>query len=167
MVEQSAEWCQQRKAPVVSIASPGKPTETEANKLLQLQLMALGFDPGGIDGVVGTGTSNAIRQFQRSTGQTVDGVITPTLKAQLDERTRSRPAATSAPKSDPDPGSGAVNTGDFAVKPTPSDQEKRQAEKQPDFHHDGTHRLLAGDPGSDRLAAVQGRPISWLLAAPA
>jgi peptidoglycan hydrolase-like protein with peptidoglycan-binding domain len=93
LVEQSVEWCQKRNAPYVSVSARDKLSEIETTKILQLQLFALGFDPAGIDGVAGPGTSNAIRQFQRSIGQSPDGAITAALRSQLDERTRSKPIA--------------------------------------------------------------------------
>jgi hypothetical protein len=97
LVEQSVEWCQKRNAPYVSVSARDKLSDIEAMKMLQLQLLTLGFDPAGIDGVAGPGTSNAIRQFQRSIGQNPDGLVTAALHAQLDERTRSKPVGPIAP----------------------------------------------------------------------
>jgi membrane-bound lytic murein transglycosylase B len=40
---------------------------------MQRLLIAKGFDPGGVDGIMGPKTIGAIRNFQRSIGQTPDG----------------------------------------------------------------------------------------------
>ena len=134
VIEQSADWCQRRNAPSVIIASPNKPTDLEATKLLQLQLWALGFDPAGIDGVIGPGTSTARHQSrQRSIGQNGDGLVTPALKAQLDERTRSKPAAIDVPKSETPPP--ITNTVSGIASPTfstQSEQEGSKSERQSD-----------------------------------
>jgi len=42
---------------------------------LQQALRALGYDPGGIDGVFGARTAAAVRAFQTARGLTVDGVV--------------------------------------------------------------------------------------------
>jgi len=41
---------------------------------LQHRLSQLGFDPGRIDGILGDETVNALRDFQRNAGLTVDGI---------------------------------------------------------------------------------------------
>lgn len=41
---------------------------------LQRQLSSLGFDPGRIDGILGPDTEQALKDFQRNLGITVDGV---------------------------------------------------------------------------------------------
>lgn len=104
----------------------------EATKLLQLQLLALGFDPAGIDGVIGPGTSNAIRQFQRSIGQNGDGLVTPALKAQLDERTRSKPSAIDVQKSESPPITNTVSGIASPTSSTQTQQEGSKSEKQSD-----------------------------------
>jgi hypothetical protein len=45
----------------------------EDRKALQRGLAAAGFDPGGVDGVIGPGTEAAIAGYQRSAGLTVTG----------------------------------------------------------------------------------------------
>jgi len=50
---------------------------------LQKRLTALGFDTGGIDGVLGGQTDKAVRAFQRSKGLEVDGVAGPNTLAAL------------------------------------------------------------------------------------
>ena len=50
---------------------------------LQKALKAKGFDPGGIDGVMGRNTIAAIRAFQAANGLEVDGVAGPNTLAKL------------------------------------------------------------------------------------
>jgi len=59
-------------------------TKDERVKLQEL-LSHLGYDPGGVDGVVGPKTRTALRQFQRSIGEVPDGYPTSQLLQQLDE----------------------------------------------------------------------------------
>ncbi len=53
----------------------------------QTALARLGYDPGVIDGVIGSGTRRALRQWQIATGRTADGYLTAAL---ADELIRSR-----------------------------------------------------------------------------
>jgi len=43
-------------------------------KVLQQQLLDLGFDPNGVDGIFGPGTERALKAFQQRAGITVDGL---------------------------------------------------------------------------------------------
>jgi membrane-bound lytic murein transglycosylase B len=52
---------------------------------LQQRLADLGYDPGGVDGVVGPKTRTALRQYQRSIGEIPDGYPTSQLLQQLKE----------------------------------------------------------------------------------
>lgn len=56
----------------------------------QRALVALGFDPGAPDGVVGLGTRNALRAWQKARGLVADGYLSPDmvmrLKAEADAR---------------------------------------------------------------------------------
>ncbi len=52
-------------------------------KLLQTKLEARGYDVGGIDGVLGTNTRDAVRKEQERLGLPADGWPTPALLANL------------------------------------------------------------------------------------
>jgi peptidoglycan hydrolase-like protein with peptidoglycan-binding domain len=58
--------------PTVRVGSRGSVVQT-----LQARLQALGFSPGPIDGIFGSGTDAAVRAFQRSRGLGVDGIAGP------------------------------------------------------------------------------------------
>lgn len=51
---------------------------------LQLRLNALGFDAGRVDGIFGPNTEAALKDFQRNTGLTTDGVCGRDVLATLD-----------------------------------------------------------------------------------
>jgi N-acetylmuramoyl-L-alanine amidase len=53
---------------------------------LQRRLNALGFDAGREDGILGTQTGIAIRDFQRNVGHAVDGIVGPETWAALVHR---------------------------------------------------------------------------------
>lgn len=62
--------------------SPGRLTTGDDVEELQRRLLELGFDCGKADGMFGTQTSDALRDFQRNTGMQVDGTCGPnTFKA--------------------------------------------------------------------------------------
>lgn len=50
---------------------------------IQRALIALGFDPGAVDGVAGSQTREAVKAFQDSVGLTADGVVGPQTRAAL------------------------------------------------------------------------------------
>lgn len=50
---------------------------------LQRRLLLAGFDPGGIDGIVGPGTAEAVRAFQTSEGLVPDGYASGDLLTRL------------------------------------------------------------------------------------
>lgn len=52
-------------------------------KTLQEQLNALGFDAGGVDGVFGSGSRQALRQYQSSKGLIADGYPDGAVRQQL------------------------------------------------------------------------------------
>jgi hypothetical protein len=47
--------------------------------MVQADLQELGYDPGPVDGILGTRTKAAIRAYQRDTGLSVDGRLSATL----------------------------------------------------------------------------------------
>jgi N-acetylmuramoyl-L-alanine amidase len=51
---------------------------------LQRRLGTLGFDPGKVDGLFGAGTAQALGEFQRNAGLTVDGICGPTTIVALE-----------------------------------------------------------------------------------
>jgi putative chitinase len=77
-----------------------------AVKDLQQKLKDLGFDPNGIDGVFGPGTTAAVKAFQQSKGLQVDGIAGPATLAALESADGG---------SDDDPGGGDVTD----TKPAP------------------------------------------------
>lgn len=52
-------------------------------KTLQTQLATVGCYTGAVDGVIGSGTTQALKSFQSATGLTVDGVYGSNTKAKL------------------------------------------------------------------------------------
>lgn len=65
-------------------------------KALQQQLKDLGFDPNGVDGNFGPGTTKAVIAFQQSKGLQADGKVGPGTQAAVDAAGGSAPAAGSA-----------------------------------------------------------------------
>lgn len=64
--------------PMVRAGSRGGAVER-----LQQRLKDVGVDPGGVDGVFGSGTRRAVVSFQRSNGLDADGVVGPQTWAKL------------------------------------------------------------------------------------
>jgi N-acetylmuramoyl-L-alanine amidase len=52
---------------------------------LQRQLSALGFDPGGVDGIFGDQTASAVADFQHNIGISSDGICGPRTLAELSQ----------------------------------------------------------------------------------
>ena len=60
----------------------GYPTTRRGNKgpyvcIAQDALITLGFNTGGLDGIFGANTQNAVRQYQTRKGISIDGIIGP------------------------------------------------------------------------------------------
>ncbi|GHC80140.1 murein transglycosylase [Pseudorhodoferax aquiterrae] len=74
--------------PAVQAAWPRdlQPLSRNALQTLQQALQSQGFDPGGIDGVLGPATRGAIRRWQRSVGLAADGFPTQDLLERLLQR---------------------------------------------------------------------------------
>jgi peptidoglycan hydrolase-like protein with peptidoglycan-binding domain len=58
---------------------------------LQEALKALAFDPGPVDGFFGVKTENAVKNFQRARGISVDGVVGRVTWINIDEADQSHP----------------------------------------------------------------------------
>jgi hypothetical protein len=82
--------------PMVSMGSRGSAVQT-----LQSRLQALGFSPGPIDGIFGSGTDAAVRAFQRSRGLSVDGVVGPQTWGALYASSAPSPPRPSTPSPPP------------------------------------------------------------------
>lgn len=65
--------------------SPGTSIAVDLNTIrgLQARLLALGFDPGPIDGVRGPQTDRAVKAFQTSRGLVADGIVGARTRAAL------------------------------------------------------------------------------------
>jgi hypothetical protein len=81
---------------------------------VQKALIQLGYLHGGADGVAGSHTAAAIRQFETDKGLTVDGVSSHNLLAQLQAAEASGGGAAPAPAAAPD-----QSGGKFALPPPP------------------------------------------------
>ena len=66
-----------------------------AVKEIQQKLTSLGFSTKGIDGVFGSNTDNAVRQFQKSRGLKVDGIVSTETKNALGKTTTTKPTSPS------------------------------------------------------------------------
>ncbi len=65
---------------------------------LQAKLKTAGFDPGPIDGIFGSGTRSAVRQYQSRQGLSVDGVVGPATWSALNgARPQRAPTVVSQP----------------------------------------------------------------------
>jgi putative chitinase len=80
---------------------------------LQQKLKDLGFDPNGVDGHFGPGTTTALKAFQQSKGLQADGVAGPNTLAALNSGGDS-PAA--EPTNTPAVDAGSLNLGGLAGK---------------------------------------------------
>src|SRR5438270_11867572 len=74
--------------PVLKQGSSG-PDVTE----MQQKLKDLGFDPNGVDGNFGPGTTSALKAFQQSKGLQADGIAGPATLAALQSSGGSEPAS--------------------------------------------------------------------------
>ena len=52
-----------------------KGAQGNITKLLQEKLVSLGYSTNGIDGIFGSGTYSAVREFQKTRGLSVDGIV--------------------------------------------------------------------------------------------
>jgi hypothetical protein len=70
-------------APAYDKRNPGPGLDGDQMKELQHRLQAKGYDVGGIDGILGANTREAVRKEQMRLGLPVDGWPTPALLAGL------------------------------------------------------------------------------------
>ncbi|NDV85562.1 lytic murein transglycosylase [Aurantimonas aggregata] len=70
-------------APPVDMGNPQPGLDLETTKQLQQRLSDLGYDTGGIDGIIGENTRAAVRQEQIRLGLPADGWPTPDLLSAL------------------------------------------------------------------------------------
>lgn len=72
------------------------PMSFQQVRTLQADLETLGYDPGGVDGIAGSGTRRAVRRFQMDAGLTPDGYPDAEVLQALNKRMqdRSEPAQT-------------------------------------------------------------------------
>ena len=52
-----------------------KGTSGNITKLLQEKLVKLGYSTNGVDGIFGSGTYSAVREFQKTRGLSIDGIV--------------------------------------------------------------------------------------------
>ena len=52
-----------------------KGVQGNITKLLQERLVKIGYNTNGVDGIFGNGTYSAIREFQKTRGLSIDGIV--------------------------------------------------------------------------------------------
>ncbi|MBF8221826.1 peptidoglycan-binding protein [Halomonas sp. 328] len=113
---QAARAWQPRAAPLRAAPEPLPPVETLSGRQLvaevQRELNRLGYQAGPVDGLMGTRSRNAIRDFQGTVGLAQDGQATPALLARL-RQTGREPAATASPVPEPTPARRVALDDDF------------------------------------------------------
>ncbi len=101
---QAARAWQPRGTPLRVAPEPAPPVETLSGRQLvaevQRELNRLGYQAGPVDGLMGTRSRNAIRDYQGTVGLAQDGQPTPALLARL-RQTGREPAATAPPAPEP------------------------------------------------------------------
>lgn len=93
-----------RTVGVSAINAPSSSNSVDDVKAFQQQLAKLGYNPGKIDGVLGSKTESAIKSFQKDHGLTPDGIVGPATRATL-KRVKDKKAQNKAS------GAGAVGGG--------------------------------------------------------
>lgn len=87
---------------LLAILLPAAVVADDLTRMIQKDLIALGYDPGNIQGELSTETVVAISTFQAENDMAVDGVASPqlagVLKAKLKARNSGAPAARPAPQ---------------------------------------------------------------------
>ena len=81
----------------LTVAWPrGEPLSLADRIGAQKSLIALGYDPGAADGVIGVNTRIALRTWQKATALPADGYLTPALSAQLQAQAAAPPGSVPA-----------------------------------------------------------------------
>ncbi|MCH4564209.1 peptidoglycan-binding protein [Halomonas sp. EGI 63088] len=123
--QQAARAWQPRATPSGIAPEPSPPVETLSGRQLvaevQRELNRLGYEAGPVDGLMGTRSRNAIRDYQGTVGLAQDGQPTTALLARL-RQTGREPAATVPPEPEPTPErrvalDDAFSDGDFRRNP--------------------------------------------------
>ncbi|MGJ8615244.1 MAG: lytic murein transglycosylase [Sulfitobacter sp.] len=70
-------------AKVYDVGNPDKGLNGDQMRTLQTRLQDMGYDVGGVDGILGSGTRAAVRAEQTRLGMPVDGWPTPELLSRL------------------------------------------------------------------------------------
>ncbi len=87
---------------LLALLLPAVVTADDLTKMIQMDLIALGYDPGNIQGELSTETIVAISTFQAENAMDVDGEPSPQLagviKAKLKEKNNPSAAAAPAPQ---------------------------------------------------------------------
>lgn len=84
-------------APPLAAAWPMEPPMTSQDRIgAQQALLALGFNPGQPDGVIGINTRAAVRAWQKARGLAADGYLTVELSHRLQGEAAALPAAANA-----------------------------------------------------------------------
>ena len=107
---------------------------------LQADLVALGYDPGPVDGIFGGGTESAVKAFQSARGLSVDGLVGDQTRAALAEAKQEQ----SAPEPEPEPEPPAFELPAFelpsffgsapsAPEPAPEPEPEPELEEEPPF----------------------------------
>ena len=149
---------QDRSAPTVADPPRAPPPEAELSTeelamdrdlvaQLQRHLLAVGHDPGPIDGLLGPNTVREIKAFQQATGQIADGRITERLVAELarDAAAHGSDATHSASPADDDPETSRIDV-------VPVDIEPRYLPGSRYLYSDGAILVVA---------AVDGAQVRW------
>ena len=85
-------------APPLAAAWPVEPPMTSQDRIgAQQALLALGFNPGAPDGVIGVGTRAAVRAWQKMRGLPADGYLTAALSHQIQAEAGALAAAPPSP----------------------------------------------------------------------
>ena len=142
-----------RKEPVAH--APAERIAPKTVKEVQRGLAVLGYEPGAADGVPGSDTVHAIRDFQRDQRLPVDGAVTPALaekiktaQAKLPGRSWAEPEAGIVAIFNEAPSGGAKPLGNFLLL--------HEGKESTDAPQDFLQPLRPGTHGSYKVTRVSG-----------